>query len=99
MKTKQDLIDLIEEAIFLLENDIADEYHVECIEDSENELVLFKSLLADMDELWAGSTNTEKSGLFEHTQDNIDIYKDLLGEDYALSATQKYRKSKLNDLL
>ena len=31
MKTKQELIDLLEEAIFLLENDIADEYHVECI--------------------------------------------------------------------
>ena len=69
-----------------------------CIDDSD-EIILYKSLLVDIDKLWEGTTDSEKVGLIEHTQDNIDIYKDLLGEDYAFSATQKYRKRKLNDLL
>ena len=69
------------------------------IDDSEDEIILYKSLLVDIDKLWEGTTDSEKVGLIEHTQDNIDIYKDLLGEDYAFSATQKYRKRKLNDLL
>lgn len=96
---KQDLIDLLEEAIFLLENDIADKYHMTCIDDSEDEISLYKSLLVDIDKLWEGTTDSEKVGLIEHTLSNVEIYKDLLGEDHALSATQKLRKRKLNDLL
>lgn len=86
MKTKQDLIEIINEAIFIKEN-------CPSLSEEINNIDLDK-LLSEIDVTWERIDDIEKEELYQCILDYIDIYRDIFD-----ISTDIYRNMKIEKIL